>query len=568
MGMGTSRDKRRILTWRMAIALLLSLTAALCAALSPGIAAQAAFFASARPTVTASQAALAVGAHAFRGVRGIAEEAPGTAALNQGGDALVYSISCAAAGNCSAVGDYADGTGANQVFVISEEKGTWHTAQEVPGTGALNLGGDAIAESVSCPSPGSCGAGGQYKDSSGHYQAFVVDDAHGTWGTAEEVPGTAALNQGGRAVVASVSCPSAGNCSAGGRFSVAPGNDQAFVANEAHGTWGTAQEVPGIGALNLGGDAIIWSMSCPSAGNCSAGGIYTDGSGHAQAFVVNEAHGTWGTAQEVPGTAALNKGGQAGIRSVSCASAGNCSAGGFYAGGSGIQAFVVNEAHGIWGTAREVPGTAALNRGGYAQIFSVSCASAGNCSAGGLYTDGSRHSQAFVVNEAHGIWGTTQEVPGTAALNRGGYAEISSISCASAGNCSAGGSYTDRSGNVHALAASETGGTWGRAREVPGTAALNQSRDVEVVSVSCPSAGSCGAAGLYRDSSGHGHYQALVVSNGRKCRPPGMLPDTFGDVEGQALRCGMRLDRRAIGQDDEGQSRIPKHAGHAAHRPG
>ena len=405
MGMGTTRAKRRILTWRMTIALILSFTAALCAALSPGVAAQAAFFASARPTVSASHAALAVGAHAFRGVRGTAEEAPGTAALNQGGDALVYSISCAAAGNCSAVGDYADGTGANQVFVISEEKGTWHTAQEVPGTGALNLGGDAIAESVSCPSAGSCGAGGQYKDSSGHYQAFVVDDAHGTWGAAEEVPGTAALNQGGQAVVASVSCPSAGNCSAGGRFSVAPGNDQAFVVNEAHGIWGTAQEVPGTGALNLGGNAIIGSMSCPSAGNCSAGGSYTDGSGHVQ---------------------------------------------------------------------------------------------------------------AFVVNEAHGIWGTTQKVPGTAALNRGGNAQISSISCASAGNCSAGGSYSDRSGNVHALAVSETGSTWGRAREMPGTAALNQSRDVEVVSVSCPSAGSCGAAGLYRDSSGH--YQALVVNNGRKCR--------------------------------------------------
>ena len=32
-----------------------------------------------------------------------------------------------------------------------------------------------------------------------HWQAFVVDEANGHWGNAAEVPGTAALNQGGNA---------------------------------------------------------------------------------------------------------------------------------------------------------------------------------------------------------------------------------------------------------------------------------------------------------------------------------------------------------------------------------
>jgi hypothetical protein len=54
---------------------------------------------------------------------------------------------------------------------------------------------------------------------------------------------------------------------------------------------------------------------------------------------------------------------------------------------------------GTWGSAQEVPGTAALNQGGHAQVYSVSCASAGDCAAGGFYTDSSRHAQAFVVNE-------------------------------------------------------------------------------------------------------------------------------------------------------------------------
>ena len=52
---------------------------------------------------------------------------------------------------------------------------------------------------------------------------------------------------------------------------------------------------------------------------------------------------------------------------------------------------------GTWRTAQNVPGAATLNKGGEAQVQSVSCASAGNCSAGGGYTDSSWHRQAFVV---------------------------------------------------------------------------------------------------------------------------------------------------------------------------
>jgi hypothetical protein len=228
----------------------------------------------------------------------------------------------------------------------------------------------------------------------------VVNETGGTWHTAIEVPGTAALNQGGVAVVTSVSCASAGNCSAGGRYTDSSGRIQVFVVSQVNGTWHTAIEVPGTAALNRGGFADIFSVSCASAGNCSAGGRYLDSSGHFQAFVVSQVNGTWHTAIEVPGTAALNQGRHAAINSVSCASAGNCSAGGPYRDGSGHQqAMVVTETNGTWGTAEEVPGIAALNRGGVAGIASVSCGSAGECSAGGPYKDSSGHTQVFVVSE-------------------------------------------------------------------------------------------------------------------------------------------------------------------------
>ena len=226
------------------------------------------------------------------------------------------------------------------------------------------------------------------------------------WGTAIEVPGTAALNRGGSADITSVSCGSAGNCSAGGDYRDSSGNRQAFVVSQVNGTWGTAIEVPGTAALNKDGSADINSVSCASAGNCSAGGDYFDRTGFGHAFVVSEKNGTWGTATKVPGTAALGKG--TGITSLSCGSAGNCSAGGFYNDSSGfLQAFVVGETNGTWGTALEVPGTAALNHEN-AEIPSVSCGSAGNCSAGGFYTDSSGHRQAYVVSETNGTGGTTK----------------------------------------------------------------------------------------------------------------------------------------------------------------
>jgi hypothetical protein len=167
----------------------------------------------------------------------------------------------------------------------------------------------------------------------------------------------------------------------------------------------------------------------------------------------------WGAAIEVPGIAALAPGGYAAITSVSCASAGNCSAGGNYGfrpGSPATEAFVVSQIGGAWHKAIEVPGTAALNRGVQAEITSVSCASAGSCSAGGSYKDGSGGFQSFVVSQANGTWDKAIEVPGTAALNQGGQAKITSVSCASAGHCSAGGTYADSSGVIQAFVVSQT----------------------------------------------------------------------------------------------------------------
>ncbi len=109
-----------------------------------------------------------------------------------------------------------------------------------------------------------------------------------------------------------------------------------------------------------------------------------------------------------------------------------------------------------WHNAARVPGTAARNRGRDAYVTSVSCRSAGNCSAGGTYTDTSKHMQALVASEVRGIWRRAIEVPGIASLKKGGTASVTSLPCPSARTCSAGGAYTERSKHMQAFVLSKS----------------------------------------------------------------------------------------------------------------
>jgi hypothetical protein len=423
---------------------------------------------------------------------------------------------------------------------------SWGRAIEVPGLGALNKGRNASVSQVSCASAGSCAVGGDYQDGRRHLQGFVASERNGHWGRAIEVPGLAALNKGRSAGVLSVSCASPGNCAAGGDYQqnsshpYAVTSGDGFVVSERNGRWGRAIEVPGLAALNKRRYAEVSSVSCASAGNCAAGGFYRDGSGLYQGFVVSERNGRWGQAIEVPGLGALNKGGGGqqgtGVNSVSCASPGNCAADGSYFSDTAghQQAFVVSQENGTWGTAQQVAGN--LNTSGIAFADTVSCGSAGNCSAGGSYTDGSRNAQAFVVSEVNGTWTAAREVAGR--LNTNGAASVFSVSCPAAGSCAAGGDF-DYDYNWGFLVG-EKNGAWGTSITVPGVAAL-AFRFTDVNSVSCAAAGSCAAGGDYETLGGS---QGFVASQhngdwGKAITVPGLgaLNNKNGNAEVSSVSC-------------------------------
>jgi hypothetical protein len=103
----------------------------------------------------------------------------------------------------------------------------------------------------------------------------------------------------------------------------------AGVTGVTGASWGRAIEVPGLSRLNAAGVfAEVGPLSCPSPGNCAAGGSYAGRSGTSQGFVVSQRHGRWGHAVKVPGLAALNPSGASEIDALSCAAPGNCTAAG------------------------------------------------------------------------------------------------------------------------------------------------------------------------------------------------------------------------------------------------
>ena len=326
---------------------------------------------------------------------------------------------------------------------------SWGRVIEVPGLGALNTGkgGSAEVSAVSCASPGNCAAGGFWVDPYDPLgrsdDGFVVSEKNGAWGKAVDFTGE-------NGDVDTVSCASAGNCLAGGWAA----DDYAspsygFVAEERNGRWGQETGLPGLGALNAGGGAEVGSAWCAAAGYCAVGGYYTDKAGNSQGFVAAERNGRWGQAIPVPGLAALNKGGDAQVNSVACASAGTCAAGGYYSEKDGrTRGFAVLERNGRWGTAIQVPGLAALDKDGRpTAVTSVSCVPAGGCAVGGYYADRSHRRQGFVATEDNDKWTKPIPLPGLATLNTGGFAEVGSLSCPAQGSCTAAGFYSNRPGH-------------------------------------------------------------------------------------------------------------------------
>jgi hypothetical protein len=87
---------------------------------------------------------------------------------------------------------------------------------------------------------------------------------------------------------------------------------------------------------------------------------------------------------------------------------------------------------------------------------------------------------------------------------------LNSVSCLSARDCTAVGSYRDSGGNDEAMALTETAGAWAAGVEVSLPANTAASPIASLSSVSCASVGDCAALGTFAQAGRPGAYHRVL----------------------------------------------------------
>jgi hypothetical protein len=281
-----------------------------------------------------------------------------------------------------------------------------------------------------------------------------------------------------------VSCTSAGACTAVGGYGTTPSNGLT-LAERWNGTSWTVRSTPNpAGATNSG----LLGVSCVSASACIAVGGY-DTSPSKERTLAERWNGSSWTIRATPDPTGATR---SELSGVSCISATACTAVGDSENGSNETATLAER----WnGTSWAIQPTADPTGTKYASLSSVSCTSAGACTAVGSY-DTRAHKQRTLVERWNGSsWAIQLTRDPTGALAGG----LTGVSCTSANACTAVGSFEmSTSFTIETLAESWSGASW-TIRPSPDPAGA---QDSYLLGDSCHSASACTAVGLYETSSG------------------------------------------------------------------
>lgn len=430
-------------------------------------------------------------------------------------------LSCVSPGNCEAGGAYNAAGGNVEGLVLNEVNGRWAvpTTLAPPAGAATNPGLTVYA--LSCGSLGNCAAVGSYQDSAFNVQAFFANEVNQKWAAAKEVTLPAnALGSGQTALVRSVVCSSARNCSAVGSYldnATPTSRSVGFVVDEVGGSWQSATAISVTASTNSDPNVAINQIACASVGNCVAVGSFVDVNDVTQGLLVDQLNGAWARGQTLtlPANASAYAG--ASLSEVACVKKAACTVLGTFNSNTGaVEGLSATESGGQWPRARELtmPSDAAINPHVFLYGFQgLACASPGSCSLGGQYQNSAGVIEGFLENENHGTWksAVTLALP-SGATQAGKNGGVVAISCPRVGNCRAGAAYLDGTGVYQALVVTETNGTWQRGTKVvlPG-AATSAGVDGGVYAVVCVSTNKCTATGSYLSTTTI--YQGFILTS-------------------------------------------------------
>jgi hypothetical protein len=280
-----------------------------------------------------------------------------------------------------------------------------------------------------------------------------------------------------------VSCPSASDCVLVG-FYVKPKPGGLPLAENWNGHAWSAQTVP---SPSGGQWTELDALSCASATRCVAVGEYQQGTSLAGSMVAEQRNGSTWTAQT---SFPLPAGGQGQfLQGVWCLTASSCTAVGTYYPGSGGSRHPVAEHWNGHAWAYQAVPDPGKSQNSY--LNGITCTSAGNCLAVGYYNTNGVGKPVTAQWNGHAWTLLTTPLPATAT--NGGW--LSSVSCSSAADCTAVGSYWSKTTeDSYTLAEHWNGSSWAIQR-TPNPSAASQIED-QLNDVSCVSASSCTAVGF------------------------------------------------------------------------
>jgi len=332
---------------------------------------------------------------------------------------------------------------------------------------------------VSCASRTSCVAVGYAIDSSGAEVTLAEHWNGSTW----RVQATASPRRATSSSLDGVSCRSATACTAVGSY-VSSSGSQRTLAEAWNGSTWHIQTTPNPAGPTSGG---LSGVSCPSATACIAVGFYYDSTAHAD-FTLAEA---WNGSKWKIQTTALPAGAiSSGLDGVSCRSATDCTAVGFYQTDPATQSTLAEAWDGTSWQVLLTPNPASADISG---LSGVSCRSATACTAVGSSHDTVAHADVTLAEAWNGTTWQIRATPEPAGATSG---SLAGVSCGSATACTAVGTYGTTSGIGLTLAEAWNGTSW-HVEATPSPASASVS---SLVGVSCRSATACTSVGSDQNS--------------------------------------------------------------------
>jgi outer membrane protein OmpA-like peptidoglycan-associated protein len=277
------------------------------------------------------------------------------------------------------------------------------------------------------------------------------------------------------------------------------------------------------------------AVTCYSAGNCTAVGQLGVPTGGI-ALIDDESAGTWSYRNPpVPSDASAGSPNNL-LDAVSCGSASQCVAVGYYAntvaGSTYQQALIDVGSAGTW-SAVTAPLPAGASTTPQNAFDAVSCSSVGNCVAVGTYQDTAGNQEALLDVDVGGTWSTTTApLPGDADTSHQDNT-LDAVTCTSAVDCVAVGSYVNTSPSstcpnedcLQPLIDVESSGTWSAVdAPLPPNATTSPQNGDSLTSVTCTSTSNCVAVGSYVDASANSQALLDVETSSTWTAVPAPLP--------------------------------------------